>query len=154
MKGIIRETAIVLGIALFASVLSAFFHPRRPAWFLVESEDVKRWSISEELALELIEKNDTLWIDARPNKKFREGHFPGAISLDLENWGDLMFQHQETLQSAIGKPVIVYCDGTRCEKSKEVAQRLRELLGLEPVYLLKGNWRKIAERSQKSERTK
>lgn len=143
MRGMVKEVVIVVGISLIAATLCAFFHPKRPAWYQVVSEDVKRWSIDETEAAQLMGKSDVLWVDARPAAKFAEEHFPGAISLDLENWADLMFEQQATLQDAIGKAVIVYCDGTRCEKSKDVATRLRELLGLEPVYLLKGNWREL-----------
>jgi rhodanese-related sulfurtransferase len=148
MKTTLREALIVCCIALLAATLSAFFHPKRPAWFQVTPEDVSRWSISEERAAELIKQGKVLWVDARPAKKFKEEHYPGAISLDLENWGDLMFEQQGTLQSAIGNPVIVYCDGTRCEKSQDVARRLRELIGLDPVFLLKGNWRKVVSMAE------
>lgn len=143
MNVVLKEALIVCGLALVAATLSAFFHPKRPAWYKVEPDDVKLWSISEETAADLVKRGKILWVDARPEKKFNEEHYPGAISLDLENWANLMFDQQSTLQDAIGKPVIVYCDGARCEKSKDVARRLRELLSLDPVYLLKGNWRKL-----------
>jgi len=143
MKDTLREALIVCGIALVAATLSAFFHPKRPAWYKTESDDVIRWSINEAQAAEWIKKGEVVWVDARPAKKFTEAHYPGAISLDVENWAELMFEQQEKLQDAIGKPVIVYCDGTRCEKSREVAAKLRELLGLDPVFLLKGNWQSL-----------
>lgn len=143
MKNTLREALIVCGIALVGATLSAFFHPKRPAWYKTESDDVIRWSINEAKAAELIKKGEVVWVDARPARKFAEEHYPGAISLDLDNWAELMFEQQETLQNAFGKTVIVYCDGTRCEKSREVAGKLRELLGLDPVYLLKGNWHSL-----------
>jgi predicted sulfurtransferase len=141
MKETFREALIVCGIALLAATVSAFFHPKRPAWYKTESDEVMRWAINEEKASELLKISEVVWIDARSAKQFAEKHYPGAISLDLENWAELMFEQQERLQDAIGKTVVVYCDGTRCEKSQEVAKKLRELLGLDPVYLLKGNWR-------------
>ena len=135
--------AIVVGISLVGATLSAFFHPRRPAWFEVVSDEELRWSIDGDRAAALIAGGRVLWVDARPSEKFEEFHFPGAISLDLENWAELMIAQQEELEAAIGATVIVYCDGNRCEKSMEVAKRLRELAGLDPVYLLKGDWRKL-----------
>lgn len=128
-------------LSLVAATLSAFFHPRRPAWFFVESAEVLRWQISVEEARELAAKEEVLWVDARPRKKFEEERLPGSILLNTDEWGDLMFANMDTLQSAMSRPVIVYCDGNRCEKSQDVASRLRELLGLEPVYVLKGDWR-------------
>lgn len=135
--------AIVVGISLVGATLSAFFHPRRPAWFAVVSDEELRWSIDEARAAALIARGRVLLVDARPSEKFEEFHLPGAISLDVDSWAELMIAQQEKLEAAIGIPVIVYCDGNRCEKSRDVAARLRELAGLDPVYLLKGDWRKL-----------
>lgn len=136
-----KQVGLILGLALVAATLSAFFHPKRPAWYFVASPEVLQWQISPEEAQELASAEDVLWIDARPRAKFEEEHFPDAILLNMDEWGDLMFEHMDTLQTAMDRPVVVYCDGTRCEKSHEVASQLRELLGLEPVYILKGDWR-------------
>lgn len=135
------QIALILGLTLVAATLSAFFHPKRPAWYFVESPDVVRWQISPEKAKELAATEDVLWVDARSREKFEEEHLPDAILLNADEWGDLMFEHMDALQTAMDRPVVVYCDGTRCAKSQEVASQLRELLGLEPVYILKGDWR-------------
>ena len=148
MKSVVRDAAILMGLALAAATLSAFFHPKRPAWYLVVSDEVLRWSIDLDRARELMAEGKVLWVDARPGKKFKDEHFPGAISLDAEHWSDLVIEQLPVLQNAMGGPVIVYCDGTRCEKSNEVAKHLRESLGLDTVYLLKGNWRKLAKTLQ------
>jgi len=137
----LRQIGIILSLSLAAAVLSAFFHPKRPAWYFVESSENLLWKISFEDAQTLAETEDVLWVDARPRAKFEEAHMPGAILLNDDEWGDLMFQNMDTLQSAMSRPVIVYCDGTRCAKSNDVATQLRELLGLEPVYVLKGDWK-------------
>lgn len=140
----LREMALVVGISLVGATLSAFFHPRRPAWFEVISDEELRWTIDEDRAAELVAAGGRiLWVDARPSGRFEEYHFPGAISLDVDNWAELLIAQQEELEAAMGIPVIVYCDGNRCEKSMEVATRLRELAGLDPVYLLRGDWRKL-----------
>ncbi len=145
MRRLLFEAGLVLGLSLIAAGLSAFFHPKRPAWYLVEEADVVRWSIDLERGRELFESGRALWVDARPARQFEKSHFPGAISLDADQWAERVIAEQERLQAAMGNPVVVYCDGTRCEKSREIAKRLRELLGLQPVYLLRGNWREIGE---------
>lgn len=126
--------------ALFAAVVSAFVHPRRPAWYYVADPDVTRHQISLEKAEELIATETVVLVDARKRARFEEGHLPGAISLDPEQWEDSVEAAQDSLISAFGVPVIVYCDGDRCAKSADVSQRLREQMGLDPVYLLKGDW--------------
>lgn len=136
----------LLGIALIATFASAVFHPKRPTWFFVESPEVLRWQIDVEKANRLLTSEDVLLIDARTRAKFEKAHHPDAILLNQQEWGDLMFQHMDRLQDAMreNEVIIVYCDGTDCRKSQEVAQQLRELIGLEPVYVLKGNWRELS----------
>ena len=142
-----KQLAIILGIAAVATLASAIFHPKRPAWFRVESPEVLRWQIDEEKARELIAAGPVLLVDARSRTKYEEEHLPSAILLNRQEWGDLMFQHMNRLQDAMSEVVIVYCDGTDCRKSQEVAQQLRELIGLDPVYVLKGDWRELSEKS-------
>lgn len=136
-----RQVGLIVSLALVAATLSAFFHPNRPAWYFVESAENLRWQISVEEAKTLAAAEEVLWVDARSRQKFEEGHMPGSILLNADEWGDLMFENMDTLQSAMSRPVVVYCDGTFCAKSQDVASQLRELLGLDPVYVLKGDWR-------------
>ena len=138
-----KQLVILLGISLIATIATAIWHPRRPSWFFVESPEVLRWQIDVEKARGLIQEGNVLLIDARSRKKFEEGHLASAILLNQQEWGDLMFEHMDRLQDAMRQTVIVYCDGTDCRKSQEIAQQLRELIGLEPVYVLKGDWKEL-----------
>ena len=116
---------------------SVWLHPRAPAWYLVE--EVDRWTLTPEQVAAL--GSEVVWIDARPTAKYEEDHLPGALLLNDDEWGDLMFEQQDALQAAMGKPVVVYCDGVRCKRSKVIAEKLRQFVGLDPVYILRGDWR-------------
>lgn len=143
----LKSSAIIIAVAALAALISAFIHPNRPAWYSVEDTSGIRWSLSVEQAEKLSDNaGDILWIDARSRSDYENRHVSNAILLNTVEWGDLMFKHQNTLQDAMGKPVVVYCDGSSCEKSAVIATRLRELLGLDPVYVLKGDWKKISVR--------
>lgn len=139
----VKQAILIVLAASVAAVASAFIHPRKPAWYEVHSSADLRWRISVEQAKELATNGEVVWIDARVRAKFEEDHLPGAILLNTEEWADLMFSNQEVLQAVLGRPVIVYCDGSSCARSDEIAVRLRELLGLEPVYVLDGSWRDL-----------
>ncbi len=141
------QVIIIVCLAILSAGLSAIFHPKRPAWFKTASPEELRWQITPEEAARLSSESDVLWIDARERAKFEESHREGAILLNLAEWGDLMFQNMDVLQGSFDRTVIVYCDGQDCGKSLEVAARLRELIGLDPVYVLKGNWRELVEAS-------
>lgn len=138
-----KQIAAILGISFVVAIISAAVHPSRPPFFQVESAETLRWQIDIEKANQLTATGEVLWVDARSREKFEESHIEGAILLNVDEWGDLMFQNMDSLQAALGTPVVVYCDGTRCEKSQDVSVRLRELLGLDPVYVLKGDWREV-----------
>lgn len=138
-----KQVFYIVAISLVVSVIAAFVHPKRPSWYRVASAEELRWQIDETKAKELLETSEVLLIDAREREKFEKSHLDGAILLNLGEWSDLMFQHMETLQDAFERPVLVYCDTQTCGKSHEIAKRLRELIGLDPVYVLFGDWRAL-----------
>ncbi len=138
-----RQASLILACALAAGAISAAFHPGRPPWFEVADPTRERWEIEVPRARELAAAGRVVWIDARPRADFEKDHLPGALLLNSEEWGDLMFEHQDALRDAFERPVIVYCDGEGCARSGDIAQRLRELLGLDPVYVLKGPWQEF-----------
>jgi len=144
-----KQAGLILSLAAVAGVASAVFHPLRPPWYEVASAAEMRWGISLEEARGIIAKGGVVWIDARTRANYDAGHLPGAILLNPEEWGDLLFNSQEALQAAFDQPVIVYCDGDACTRSVDVGESLRELMGLDPVYVLQGEWRELLETVKK-----
>lgn len=138
-----KQAGLLLALAAMSAAVSAVFHPFRPPWYEVVNPAEMRWNISLDEARNLVADGEVVWIDARSRADYQADHLPGAILLNPEEWGELLFQSQESLQSAFARPVIVYCDGDACTRSAEVGERLRELLGLSPVYILKGDWRML-----------
>ncbi len=139
MKRTLIQALVIIAIATGIAVASIWLHPRAPAWYLTRTTDV--WELSPDQVSGL--GGGVVWIDARSDAEYAKDHRPGAILLNEENWGDLVFAVQDELSDAIGKPVVVYCDGSGCERSHHIAERLRQLIGLDPVYVLKGDWREV-----------
>lgn len=83
-----------------------------------------------------MDAQNIVWVDARSEQDYAQGHVTGAILLTEEKWesqlGDL-FQAWQPDQL-----IIVYCNAG-CQASHKVADRLRDL-GLEPIYVLKGGY--------------
>lgn len=138
-----KQALLILALASLAAGLSASLHPRRPPWFETSDPARERWEIDLNAARTLRAEGPVVWIDSRPRADYEQGHLEGALLLNSEEWGELMFEQQEALRAALDQPVVVYCDGAGCERSADIAQRLRELLGLDPVYVLKGPWREL-----------
>ena len=144
MKATLIQATVIGGLALVFAVGSAYVHPKRPPWYKVIKAtpwDLRVEKIREVVAEEQIDQ--ILWVDARKEKAFEKGHMEGAILILKENLGESLVKHQDALQAARDKPVIVYCDGRGCERSQLIAEKLRGISGLEPVYVLKGDWRKF-----------
>lgn len=80
-----------------------------------------------------------LWVDARPDDAFAENHVPGALPLTFENWEVQLFDLLDVVQAE--QRLVVYCGSASCGTSREVAVRLREVIGsVASVYVLHGGW--------------
>ncbi len=82
---------------------------------------------------------DVLWIDARGEDAYNQGHIPDAIRLNEDNWDDGIFI---LMDAWLGnpRPIIVYCGSASCGTSKRVAERLQEALPAAEIYSLHGGW--------------
>lgn len=81
-------------------------------------------SISIEQVAKQIEENNTLIVDARPQKaKFEKGHIPTAINIP--------FTHFDTLKGKLPRdldtPIIFYCEGLECRLSHKSAVKAIEM---------------------------
>ena len=143
MKRTLREGLGIVLVSAGLALATFLFHPRSPSLVLVE--ETTRWDIPVEKIEEVLgaDAGRVFWVDSRPDDHFEKGHIEGALLLNKEGWAEQVMGNQDLLQEALGRPVIVYCDGRGCQRSKEIAERLRQLIGLEPVYVLKGDWRKL-----------
>ena len=64
---------------------------------------------------------------------------PGALPLGPGSWDDQLFGVLEAIEP--GRRVVIYCESVSCGTSREVADRLREVLGdAAEVYVLHGGW--------------
>ncbi|MCH6257347.1 rhodanese-like domain-containing protein [Puniceicoccaceae bacterium K14] len=91
------------------------------------------------VSLEDIDSLDTyLWIDARLDEVYAEGHYEGAILLNEESWEEGFMSLLD--QWLPDQAIMVYCSSEACLRSHHVASRLREELGFEEVFVLEGGW--------------
>ncbi len=73
---------------------------------------------------EIFDKGDVLFVDARSQDNYEDGHIPGAISLPVG-------QFDERIESFLNRyssdqPVVTYCSGRTCEDSHDLAQFLSD----------------------------
>ena len=132
-RGPLRESVLLLGLAVVPALLALWLHPKRPilSWNApavesVELAAVRQWS------------GPVLWVDARKAEAYKAEHIPGAISLNESEWEQRLPGLMEAWRP--GQRVIVYCDTQECDASQAVALRIRRELNLQDVFVLKGGW--------------
>jgi len=89
---------------------------------------------------------EVVWVDARSEEAYKDGHIPGAVLLNHDGWDTMLGNLFEAWKP--DRTIVVYCS-EGCQASREVANRIRNL-GLEPVYVLKGgydSWKQSHARS-------
>jgi rhodanese-related sulfurtransferase len=66
-------------------------------------------------------------------------HVPGALNVSEQQFDEQLVQHLDTLQTNT-KPVVVYCSGQKCEASRKVMERLKEMGFVKDAFVFKGGW--------------
>lgn len=133
MKALLRQSLLLLGLALLPGVGQALYYRDKVSWEtpIAASEMVT-------LAQARDWKANAIWIDARPEEEFEREHVPGALLLNEDRWNELLPQMLAVWSPE--KRVVVYCSSESCGSSREIAQRLRKEAGLTNVFVLEGGW--------------
>jgi len=120
--------------ALVPAVAAALFHPKCPSW----NEDVPREG--HVLLADALNLGDqVLWLDARSQEEYEQGHIPDAMLLNEDDWDNLFFEVMAMWQP--GRKLVVYCDSKVCQASEHVAERLAEESDVAvDVQVLHGGW--------------
>lgn len=129
---IFRQIIILIVLPLFPALITGLAHPKRPSWN-------ENQLLADEIALSsAIKLTDRLWVDARSASDYEKDHIPGALLLNEDAWDELLAA--VLLEWSPEKTIVVYCSSSQCQTSREVAKRLRETVGIELVFVLKGGW--------------
>jgi rhodanese-related sulfurtransferase len=139
MSAWLKPSAWLLALALFPALVSAWLHPKKPSW---QSDEL---TVAAARALGA----QAIWVDARAAGDFSKAHVPGALLLNEDAWSEELPALLDAWSPE--KTVIVYCSSLSCHTSREVAKRLREEVGLAPVFVLQGGWESWQE-AQKGEK--
>jgi rhodanese-related sulfurtransferase len=86
-----------------------------------------------------VKRNDALLFDARPAVYFRQGHVPGALNLEREEFERDFDRHREKLEKNRNQVLVVYCSRATCDDGQMVAEALVKL-GFRRTLLFKDGW--------------
>lgn len=80
-----------------------------------------------------------LFVDARNEDTYRDGHIPGALQVDhyyLDDYVDILLEHAE-----VAEKIVVYCNGGECTDSILMCTDLVDLgIPIDNIYLFAAGW--------------
>ena len=129
--GSIRQTLLLLVMAGLLGGLSYLIHPGVPPLDVAGKDPL---SISFESFEESV--NEVVLVDARSRSDYDKHHLQGAILINEDHFNDQLINLLDVWKP--GQMIVVYCEGGDCLASRAVAKRLRQALGMDQAYYLKG----------------
>ena len=126
------KVCVIVGFSAVLAVLNALSNPYALSW---DENTLKPGEIHAEDAREM---ERVFFVDARPEADYQRDHISGATNLTEDDWDDqlmLLFENWD-----VESPIVVYCSSMECQASHAVAERLKQELGFEEIYVLKGGW--------------
>jgi len=125
---------VLLGmVTLVLTALTWAVHPRAPAY-----GDGVAGEGAITLAILDTYQGEILWVDARTEAEYHEGHAPGAILVNEDDYDAGLERLLFAWDPA--QMLIVYCGESECASSQAVALRLKRDLGIENVLYLEDGW--------------
>jgi len=128
-----RQALILAALALVPGMGEAVYFRHNISWRsavppseLVTVAQARAWG------------GNVIWVDARPDEEFARDHVSGAVSLNEDQWNELLPQFLAVWSP--GKKVVVYCSAESCDLAREVAERLRKEAQIPDVLVLEGGW--------------
>ena len=133
-----NQTSILLGVSVILSFIVNYFSPAGIAlvgqWDTdqgVITAKAKNDVVSGKLEIEdvararqIFDSGNVLFVDARTRDNYDDGHIPGAVSLPVGQFDELIdtFVNQYDFEH----PLVTYCSGRTCEDSHILAQLLTD----------------------------
>jgi len=144
MRRLYKIVFLALGIVTLSALLflgANVLQPEGLPLVLAGSDTVRldlgSGEISVKDAAMLFASGRAVFLDARSQFEFEQGHIQGAISLPPREFAS---RFQDIKPRLMGKDVIItYCDGERCPLSHALAEHL-DGAGLKNVRVLKNGW--------------
>ncbi len=135
IKNIVKEVVVLVGLSVITAFVYNAFHEKGIAYFGewdtskgVISAKSKTDTVSHDLEIHDLETakalydSEAVFVDARSEDDYQEGHVKGAISLPA--WEYL--SHIEAFRNTVPleMTIVTYCSGRECDDSHDLAQQL------------------------------
>ena len=142
-KSVLIITAAIYVVSFIVGILIHALVPQKvtPDRLIVPQSYIQQISamktISIEDAYDYYTNNKAVFIDARDNAEYREGHIKGAINIPYDKFQQDYPKYEKLLTK--DKKIVTYCHGTGCGLSVDVAKDLMAI-GYTNVYVMTEGW--------------
>jgi rhodanese-related sulfurtransferase len=136
LKGTAKELMIIIGISVLFGFAVNTFSPKGIALFgnwdtskgviSAKSKGDENYFFEEieeiQAAKEIFDRGGALFLDARHPDAYHEGHIPGAVSLPVGRFDEMIEGVRGRYPASTS--IITYCSGRECEDSHNLARLL------------------------------
>jgi rhodanese-related sulfurtransferase len=129
--------SLIIGLGINFSLIKKYFLGDFRFGFISLEKYTSITFITLEEAEGLFSEKEALFIDSRPKEAFRAGHIMGAVNIPFEE-----YSKEKALDLIYLPPagtVVVYCDGSECNSSLQLAKVLQQK-GLLDIRVFFGGW--------------
>ena len=116
---------------------------------IAQIEDSSLQPQIREISIDVAERlfsDSVLFIDARAEEYYDEGHIPNSICND--DFDSLVYQIEDFIKTKNG--FVIYCSDDDCGSSEDLAYQLKDQ-GFTNIYLFKGGWKQWIENNHPME---
>ena len=138
-KELVNQSFILLGVSVTVAFIVNYFSPAGIAmvgqWDTttgVITAKAQNDVVSGKLEIEdvilvkkIFDNGNALFVDARTRDDYDDGHIPGAVSLPIGQFDEMIDPFLD--QYDVEQPIVAYCSGRTCEDSHNLAQLLLDL---------------------------
>ena len=148
----LNQIYIYIALSLFISFFVNIFRTDSLPYIAIPLEKIEDIAQIEnsslqpqirEISIDVAERlfsDSVLFIDARAEEYYHEGHIPNSICND--DFDSLVYQIEDFITYKNG--FVVYCSDDDCGSSEDLAYQLQDQ-GFTNIYLFKGGWKQWVE---------
>ena len=148
----LNQICIYVAISLFISFFINTFRTDSLPYIAISLEKIEDIAQIEdsslqpqirEISIDVAERlflDSVLFIDARAEEFYHDGHIPNSICND--DFDSLVYQIEDFITYKNG--FVVYCSDDDCGSSEDLAYQLQDQ-GFTNIYLFKGGWKQWVE---------
>lgn len=138
LKKLAKEISLLLGVAVVLAIIVNYFSPAGIA--VVGQWDTSRGVITArakndvvvdkleiedvKIAKQIFDSGNALFVDARSRDNYDDGHIPGAVSMPVGEFDNLIDSFMD--QHSVDQAIVTYCSGRTCEDSHNLARLLMD----------------------------